>query len=141
MNGSGSSTASNETNATTALAAPTGLSATAVSISEIDLTWTDNSSTASSYNISRAPDVSGSPGTFQQVGTAAAAATGYDDTSLTDGTKYWYEVQAYNAATNGSVYTSPQSGLTFPGQPTGMTTTPVSASVINMSSGRRPAAR
>ena len=101
VSGTGSSLPSNEASATTPLAAPTGLTATddgTHPTSQIDLGWTDNSSAESGYQIWRATDVSGSPGTFTQVGTTVANATTYSDTSVTDGTKYWYEVRAYNTA-------------------------------------------
>ena len=62
-------------------AAPTKLSATAVSGSQINLAWTDNASNESSYQVQRSLDgVS-----FSTVATLAANSTSYSDTGLSAG--------------------------------------------------------
>jgi len=53
FNSAGNSDYSNEANATTYTAAPSDLSATAVSFLQIDLSWTDNSSEESGFEIER----------------------------------------------------------------------------------------
>jgi hypothetical protein len=77
----------------TILAAPSGLTATTVSYTQINLSWTDNSDAESSYIISRAT-VAGGP--FTEIGTVGAGVTTYSDTGLTFGTTYYYRVQAMN---------------------------------------------
>jgi hypothetical protein len=81
-------------------AAPAGLTATAVSTSEIDLAWAAPWGTVTSYNVYR--------GTALGAESATPVATGltgttFADTSLTSGTKYWYEVAAVNATGQGTV--------------------------------------
>lgn len=77
---------------TPALAAvPTNLAATAGS-AEINLTWTASSG-ATSYNIKRAT-VTGGP--YTQL--ASASSTSYSDTSVTNGTQYFYVVSALDSA-------------------------------------------
>ncbi|MEE4357316.1 MAG: right-handed parallel beta-helix repeat-containing protein, partial [Desulfococcaceae bacterium] len=69
-------------------AAPTDLTATPVSGTQIDLSWTDNSSDETGFNI------------YQKgmlIGTADADATSYSDTGLTCERGYAYAVKAVNA--------------------------------------------
>ena len=97
--------------------APTGLSATAFSSTEINLSWTDASSDETGFKIERAPDVSGSPGTFAQIYIQEANATTYRDTGLTANTKYWYRVRATNACGD-STYSNSEPATTTGGNPT-----------------------
>jgi hypothetical protein len=76
-------------------AAPTSLAATAISTTEIDLGWTAPWGSVASYNVYR--------GTAQGAESTMPVATGltgtsYADTSLKEGTKYWYTVAAVNSA-------------------------------------------
>jgi len=89
----------------TAPSAPSGLSAVAQSSSSIQLTWTDTSNNESGFRIERAPDATGSPGTFAEIATTAANATSYTGTGLSARTTYWYRVRATNGVGN-----SPYSG-------------------------------
>lgn len=73
--------------------APTGLTATAVSSSQINLSWTASSG-ATSYNVKRAT-VSGGPYTTVATGLTA---TSYSDTGLAASTTYYYVVSAVNSA-------------------------------------------
>ena len=92
----------------TAPAAPTNLSATAVSSSQIDLTWTDNASNESGFRIERSTDAA----TFTQIGDVTSNVTTYADTSLSAATQYWYRVRAYNA-TGPSAFADPTSATTL----------------------------
>lgn len=69
--------------------APSDLTATAVSSSQIDLAWTDNSDDEDGFNIYR-DDV--------LIDTVAADATSYSDTGLDPATLYEYYVTAVNGA-------------------------------------------
>lgn len=94
-NGYGNSNYSNETNATTCPATPSGLSATAASSSQIDLSWTDNSSDESGFKIERK---TGSGGTYAEIATVVADVTSYSNTGLTASTTYYYRVRAYSSS-------------------------------------------
>src|SRR5205823_7074447 len=71
-------------------AAPTGVSASPVSASQISLSWTASSG-ATSYKVQRSPD--GSAG-WTQVGTSTT--TSFTDTGLSPATTYFYRVIAGN---------------------------------------------
>ena len=90
----GNSAYSNETNATTLLAAPSSLSALPASATQINLSWIDNSSHEPTFTIERAT-VSGGP--YAEIGAAIANRTTYNDKGLTPGKTYYYRVRAHNA--------------------------------------------
>src|SRR5262249_34902726 len=73
--------------------APSGLSATAVSSSQINLIWADNSSDESGFQIERSTDGVN----YAQVATAGANITSYSNTGLSASTLYYYRVRAYNS--------------------------------------------
>ena len=79
--------------------APTNLTATAVSDTQVDLSWTDKSGKEDGYKIERK---TGTGGTFAQIASVAANTTSYQDTALVKGTTYYYRVRAYNVAGNSS---------------------------------------
>jgi thermitase len=80
----------------TAPDAPSGLMATAVSASAIDLLWTDNSDDEDGFRIQRCQgtDCTG----FTTVATVGANVTSYADAGLSAETTYRYRVAAYNQA-------------------------------------------
>jgi hypothetical protein len=108
VNGTLASPDSNVASATTvalpvAPAAPSNLVATPVSMSQIDLTWTDASNNETGFVIERSLD--GVDG-WTQVAAPAANTTSYNDGGLLAGTKYHYRVRALNgalASTNSAV--------------------------------------
>ena len=131
-NTAGDSAYSNEVNGTTPLAIPTALTATAVSSSQISLTWTDNSSSETGYKIEHSPvdDLH-----FSEVGTVGPNITAYNDTGLNEGTKYYYRVRAYNAITT-SGYSSEKNATTFsniPVAPSGLTITSLLSFSVSLS--------
>ena len=71
-------------------AAPSALTASAVSASQINLSWSDNSSDETGFQIERGTDNVA----FSAITTAAANVTSYADGSLTGGTQYFYRVRA-----------------------------------------------
>ena len=92
-NSAGNSTYSNTANATTRLAAPSNLTATAISSSQINLTWQDNSNAETGFQIWQSIDMSP---IFSQIATVGANVTSYSNTGLIPATTYSYVVIAYN---------------------------------------------
>lgn len=75
--------------------APTNLSASLqkTASTNVQLTWTDNSSDEDGFYIERSTDGTN----YSQVGSVAANVTTYDDNGLAANTLYYYQVQAYNS--------------------------------------------
>ena len=88
--------------------APSNLQATVVSSTQINLTWTDNSSNEDGFKVERK---TGAAGTYAVVKTTSAGVTTYSDTGLTAGTAYYYRIYSYNSAGN-SGYSSEANGTT-----------------------------
>jgi len=92
----GNSIYSNEADATTlAAGAPSGLTATAVSTSQIDLNWTDNSANETGFRIERKTGVGGA---YAQIGSVGSAVETYSDTGLSASTEYYYTVISFNGS-------------------------------------------
>lgn len=81
----------------TAPAAPSSLTATNVSSSQVNLSWTRNATDETSVRIERAPDSSGSPGTFAEITSVGVGVTTYSDTVLSASTRFWYRVRNRNS--------------------------------------------
>jgi len=73
-------------------ASPSGLNATAISSSEITLSWTDNSNDESGFHIEVSPDGSN----WTQIASVGANVTSYSHGGLQASTSYHYRVRAYN---------------------------------------------
>ncbi|PYJ28593.1 MAG: hypothetical protein DME90_07325 [Verrucomicrobia bacterium] len=130
-NSAGDSAFSNEVNGITTLINPTALTATAVSSSQINLTWTDNSSAEDGYKIEQSPvdDLH-----FTQIGVTGPNATAYSATGLNAGTKYYYRVRAYNAIAT-SAYSSEKNATTLssiPVAPSGLTITAITSGAVSL---------
>jgi titin len=93
-------------------AAPTGLSATAISAGQINLAWSDNSADEDGFRIERC---AGSGCTdFAEVGSVGANTTAYQDVSgLVASTTYAYRVRAWKGALYSS-YAAPVEAMTLP---------------------------
>jgi hypothetical protein len=95
-NASGFSPYSNVSSVVTTIeAAPSGLSATTISGTQIDLDWVDNSTTENGFYIERC--VGGSCTDFAPIVITAAGAEGYSDNTVTIGLVYRYQVRARTA--------------------------------------------
>jgi hypothetical protein len=102
----GDSAPSNQDSATTPLipGAPTGLNLLAVAPDQTNLQWTENNpNTEDGYYIFRAPQVSGIPGSWNQIFTTASNTNSYQDTSCVPGTAYYYRVQAFTGGVASAV--------------------------------------
>jgi len=126
---SGDSNYSNTTQATTAafLIAPSNLTATAASSTEIDLSWTDNSNNEDGFKIEQSTDNVN----FTQIAMVAANVTTYASTGLTAVTTYYFRVRAASAANGDSAYSNVANATTnpapvAPAAPTGLTANAVS---------------
>jgi hypothetical protein len=73
--------------------APTNLTATAQSTSQIQIRWSDASSNETGFKIERSLDGN----TFTQLGVVGAGVQSYTDTGLRANKPYYYRVRAYNA--------------------------------------------
>jgi len=83
------------------VAAPSGLTATAVGTTGINLAWTDNATNETGFRVDRCSGAGCT--TFAQVGTNLAAnAAAFSDTGLTASTSYSYRVRAFNATDSSS---------------------------------------
>jgi chitodextrinase len=110
-------------------AVPTGLTATPVSDSQVNLSWnaaTEFGGTVTGYDVYRGGSL-----------IATTAGTSYADTGLTGATSYTYSVAAYDAAGNVSAQSTPVTVITpdaqAPTVPTGLAATAVSGTQINLS--------
>lgn len=89
--GSGTNVDALEMNVTTATAAPTTLAATATT-GQIDLSWTAAAG-ATNYRIYRGT----TSGSYSQIATGVSGTT-YSDTTIVNGTQYYYSVRSFNGA-------------------------------------------
>jgi transcriptional regulator CtsR len=131
FNVSGNSAYSNEANATTLSnipATPSNLAATPVSKTQINLTWTDNSTTEDSFKIERK---AGAAGTYMQLVAVGANVTSYSNTGLFANGEYFYRVRASNADGN-SAYSNEAGARTFLNGPSNLVATAMSSSQINL---------
>jgi RHS repeat-associated protein len=131
-NTGGNSAYTNEITVTppTVPVAPTLLTANAVSGSQIDLSWTDNSNDESGFKIEQKTGT----GSFAEIATLGANITTYSNTGLTAGTNYTYRIRAYNTGGN-SAYSNEITVTppTVPVAPTLLTANAVSGSQIDLS--------
>jgi hypothetical protein len=114
---SGDSGYSNTASATTLAgvpAAPSSLSATAISSSQIDLAWTDNSGNETGFKVER----NAAGGAWAEVATPAANSIACTDPGLAPSTSYSYRIRAYNASGN-SAYSNTAAASTPAGGASG----------------------
>lgn len=134
LNSSGYSAYSNEVTTTTdvdPLAAPDNLVASAVSQTEIDLTWNDNSTSETGFVILRSTTAGFG---FGIIASIAADETSFNDSGLSPSTTYYYKVKATDgmleSAESNEANATTQSPLAAPES---LTATIVSFSEISLS--------
>ncbi len=101
---------------TTTVNAPTALSVSVVSSSQLNLNWSDQSANETGFQIERSTDNS----TFALLASPGANQTSYSDLTAAAGTTYYYRVRAV-AGTTSSSYSDTASGTTPTAPPTGNT--------------------
>jgi len=130
-NTNGSSATAYSPNTTPTLPAPSNLSATVVSGTQINLTWTDNSSLEDNMKVERSTDGNN----YSPLVTLGANSSSYSNTGLTSGTTYYYRVYADNASLT-SDYSNTASATTSAAPsilaPTNLTATASSSSRITV---------
>ena len=97
-------------------AAPDYLAATVGTTNHVNLEWYDSRRDEDGFQIERAPDAGGSPGTWAEIATLSApgAYPGfYSDTNVTANTTNWYRVRAFNVV-GMSDYSTPASIAVVP---------------------------
>ena len=114
-------------------AAPSALTATAASATQINLSWTNNATNQTGFKVERSPDNV----TFTQIGTTGATTTTYSDSPLAPLTTYYYRVRATNGAGD-SAYSNVANATTLadttpPTAPSSLTATATSSTQINLS--------
>jgi hypothetical protein len=114
-------------------AAPSALTAGAISTSQINLTWTDNAANEDGFKVERSTDNV----TFSQIGTTAANIASYSDLGLAAGSTYYYRIRAYNTGGD-SNYSNIASATTNPivatppAAPAALNASAVSSTQINL---------
>ncbi len=115
----------------TAPAAPSDLTATAVSSSAIDLTWTDNAGDEDGFDIERSLDGT----SFTPLVSVGADVTTYSDTGLAPVTTYWYRVSAYNGSGTSGYSNTASASTPEAGYPTAVAVGSVVATTVGIGQG------
>ena len=108
-------------------AAPSDLTATAVSGTQVDLAWTGNATDQTGCKVEWSSDGTN----WSALVTAAADETTYSDSGLTEGTLRFYRVFATNSIGD-SGYSGTVSATTLPATPTDLEATIVDGSQVNL---------
>lgn len=82
--------------------APSNLTGSVASSTQINLTWTDNSTNETGYKIERKTGTE----TYAVVGSTATNVTTFNDTGLTPNTTYTYRVYSFNTVGNSLTYSN-----------------------------------
>ncbi len=91
---------------------PSGLNANAIAHNQVDLSWSDNASDETGYEVQRA-----SGGSYSTIASLSANSSSYSDTSVSPLTSYDYRVRAVKGATPSGF--SNVASATTPDQPAG----------------------
>jgi len=116
--------------ATAALGAPTALAATSVSPTAINLTWKDNATGESGFEVWRS--TAGAGGTYTLRMTIGANVRKWKDTGLTSAKEYCYKVRATVAGDAPSAFTGTACATTWLKPPANLTATSTVARAITL---------
>ena len=108
--------------------APTGLTVTPASGTELDLAWTDNANSETGYEVWRAA----SGGAAARIAQLAVNTVSYLDTGLSQGTNYSYFVRAVNSAGSADSATVNSATPTPPPTPSGAAVTLLSSNEVDL---------
>lgn len=100
---------SGEASVTIPLNPPSDLKASAISSSEIRLSWIDNSSAEDGFKIERKTGGEG----YKEIASVGPNVTSYTDRGLNPSTTYYYRIRAFNSLGGDSVYSN-EAGATTP---------------------------
>ncbi|MBK7630479.1 MAG: T9SS type A sorting domain-containing protein [Ignavibacteriales bacterium] len=93
--------------------APSLLNSNPISNSQINISWTDNSSNEDGFKIERKTTTGG---TYSEIAQVGANVNTYNNTGLAGGTQYCYRVRSYNGVGN-SAYSNESCNNTLPDAP------------------------
>src|SRR5438132_3947696 len=129
--GSSSTSPTAVVSAALAPAAPTNLTATVASSRQINLSWTNNASNATGFNILQSSDGI----TFTQIATVGPDKTSYSIYFLTPSTPYYYQLTAFNAtgATSAPAVTATTNPPTPPASASALSGTVINSTQVNLS--------
>src|SRR5438105_14730399 len=82
--------------------APANLHATVSTANRVDLAWDALGLGEDGFNVERAPDAGGAPGSFEEIATLPASTTTYGDKGLGAAAPLWYRVRAYRSSDYGA---------------------------------------
>lgn len=116
-------------------AAPSNLTATAVSAQQVNLAWSDNSGDEEGFFVERSTDGGSS---WFSIAAVEANMSGYSVTGLYPESTYFYRVRSYNSVgrsgpSNTATATTPAEPVSVPAAPGALTTSPASSSEIALS--------
>ena len=116
------------------IGAPSNLTATTASSSQINLSWTASTTSGVTYSVYRSTTNGFTPGSGNLV-TSGLSTTTYSNTGLSSGTTYYYLVEAVNstASSGPSNQATATTTAVVPTAPTSLTATAASDSQINLS--------
>lgn len=131
IGGEAASDYSNVASAMTQMVAapPSGLGATPVSTSRIDLNWTDNSNNETGFAIERRFG----GGVWSKIANVGANVTAYINNALKNGVTYYYRVRAVVSGQGTSTYSNEASATTFAAvAPSSLGAVAISASSVDL---------